>query len=278
MPNTGPLSKPLGQQLDWRRPHQGLEALGRTLGRTLARAWSRACLVRKLSYNPGPRPLLTPEIARLRRIAGEQEILRFDQRRALLQRIVARVVAGQAAPLDQAMAWTKFLQDRLGHPPLVPLLDNGQAVYDPIWLLRYGQAHCGQANRVLIDGLETLGIAGRLVQVRGHTIAEAKIDGGWVALDANALSDGQFYRDRSGKLLSVAALWRDPSLLQGLKIGQKAEAQMIVGINDDMSGSASALWFSQPLTYYTKTAPTSELDNVYYGWNYYTTTGPEDDD
>ena len=252
--------------------------LGRFRGLPSARwrRWQRAVLVRRLSHNPGPRALLSDVDARHQRIARQADILQYDQRRALLQAIVARVVRPQAAPIEQAMTWTRFLQVRLGHPPLVPLLENGQAVYDPIWLLSYGQAHCGQANRLVIDGLETLGIAGRLVQVRGHTIAEASIGGRWLALDANALSGGEFYRDAAGNLLSVAAMARDPAVLQGLHLGAKAEAQMVVGINDDMSGSASALWFSQPLIYYTKTAPVEALDNVYYGWNYYRVQAEED--
>src|SRR5687768_5107864 len=71
-------------------------------------------------------------------------------RRLLLKELFAKVTEGAADPVE---AWVTYLQERIVHPANPPIHDNGLAIFDPLWILENRIAHCGQTNRLVVDGL-----------------------------------------------------------------------------------------------------------------------------
>ncbi len=57
-------------------------------------------------------------------------------RRTLLAALFSKVTAGQQADQLKVEAWVRYLQDRVAHPKWPPIFDNGQAIYDPLWILK----------------------------------------------------------------------------------------------------------------------------------------------
>lgn len=200
-----------------------------------------------------------------------KEISARSNRRDTLKSVVKIVTQGATTDLEKAKLWTRFLQDKIVHPKSAPLLSNGQAIYDPIWILENKVAHCGQTNRLVIDGLETQGIEGRIVQLSNHVIAEVFVDGKFIALDADMLDYGRFFSGKNSRIPSAYEIYMNPELLNKLK-GKVYEEYLIFGDEqkpkDDWWDYLRDGFLSEPYYYY-KNAPEDELDNDYYGWNFY---------
>lgn len=206
-------------------------------------------------------------------VVSMDEIAHYKNQRYILTGVVRNVTEHAANDLERAILWTKFLQDKIVHPKRAPLLENGMAIFSPIWILTEKLAHCGQTNRLILDGLETIGIEGRVVQLKDHVIAEILIDGKYIALDADMLDYGNFFSNGSGGIPSALEIHLKPSLLDNLHgdIYQEYETfgdnvhEQIYWVNYLRDS------FSEPPYYYYKTATDQQLKNEYYGWNYYHT-------
>lgn len=161
------------------------------------------------------------------------------------------------------------MQDRIAHPKWAPLLDNGQAIYDPYWILKNQIAHCGQTNRVVVDGLNAAGFKARVVQLKSHVAAEVWLDGAWRFLDADWLDLGQFVRREDGSIPSADEIHKNPKLLSGLMPGLEFKLYPI----DVMPPGAEPydVMLSVKPYYYVKTATPEQEKNEYFGWNYYET-------
>jgi len=201
------------------------------------------------------------------------DILEIKNREKILKAIVERVTENSNDSLQAAKMWTEFLQDKLVHPKKPPILNNKQAIYDPIWLLDNKLSHCGQTNRLILDGLKTIGIEGRLVQLTNHVIAEVFIDGKPIALDADLLDGGRFFYKSNGEIASAQEIYESPEILNVLKSQVYTEYDVF----SDKLLTKNYWWnylregFAEKPFYYVKTAEGDKLENVYYGWNYYQT-------
>jgi hypothetical protein len=202
-----------------------------------------------------------------------KKIKNITNRRELLSAIVRKVTHGAVSDLNRAKKWTIFLQDKIVHPKSAPLLLNGQAVYDPIWILTNKVAHCGQTNRLIVDGLEILGIKGRVVQIKNHVIAEVFINGNPIALDADLLDGGRFFLTSDGRIPSAQEIFENPKILDKLAGQVNTEYEFFGGVPRDRNYFYMMMrdHFSEKPFYYVKTAQEQNLDNEYYGWNYYKT-------
>ncbi len=166
-------------------------------------------------------------------------------------------------------AWVRYLQDRIIHPKYPPIFENGQAIYDPYWILKNQLAHCGQTNRVVVDGLSAAGYKTRVVQLKGHVGAEVWFDSSWHFLDADWLNLGQFVRRRGGGIPSAEEIYLNPKLLLGLKPGMEFKLYPIDVLPEGIY-SYDETFTTKPYYYY-KTATPAQEKNEYYGWNYYKT-------
>jgi len=147
------------------------------------------------------------------------------------------------------------------------LLENGQAIYDPYWILKNQIAHCGQTNRLLVDGLNVAGFTARVVQLKAHVAAEVWLDGAWRFLDADWLNLGQFVRNEDGSLPSAEQIHKTPKLLNGLMPGLEFKLYPI-NVMDHLSTEPYDMMFSVKPYYYVKTATAAQEKNEYFGWNY----------
>jgi hypothetical protein len=166
------------------------------------------------------------------------------------------------------LAWVRYLQDRLAHPKTAPLHDNGQAIYDPLWILVNRVAHCGQTNRVLVDGLSAAGFKARVVQLKAHVAAEVWMDEAWRFLDADWLNLGQTVRRPDGTLPSAEEIHANPSLLDSVTPDLEFRLYPPEAL-DDMPPYQDM--FATKPYYYVKTATVKQERNEYYGWNFYQT-------
>ena len=190
-------------------------------------------------------------------------------RHELLKAIFKSVSSKETTEQGKVEAWVRYLQDRIVHPKEAPLLENGQAIYDPLWILKNQIAQCGQTNRVLVDGLEAAGYQARLVQLKAHVAAEVFLDGAWRFLDADWLGLGQFVRKSDGTLPSAYEIYKNRGLLKGIHPGLEFKLYPVNVLPLD-SPSYEEMFTTRPY-YYVKTATVEQLKNEYYGWNYYET-------
>lgn len=189
-------------------------------------------------------------------------------RRYLLAELFSKVSSGYTSQESQVLAWVRYLQDRLAHPKTAPLHDNGQAIYDPLWILLNRVAHCGQTNRVLVDGLSAAGFEARVVQLKAHVAAEVWIDRAWRFLDADWLNLGQLVRRPDGTLPSAEEIHANPSLLDSVK--PDLEFRLYPSESVDEMPPYEDMFATKPY-YYVKTATMKQERNAYYGWNFYKT-------
>jgi hypothetical protein len=215
-------------------------------------------------------------------VVSHDELKTTVDRRAFLRELVERVVASATSDQGRVELWTRWLPDHMAHPPRPPLDTQGQAVYDPLWLLRTRVGHCGQTNRLLIDGLDAIGYKVRLVQFTGHVGAEVHFDGGWRYIDADILDNGAFIRKRDGTLASGKEITEDLSLLDGVTPFEEIRRYTPPGdLGPAVDEPTSKAWlrrqFSERVVYdgfttpfvWVKTATREQENNVYFGWNYY---------
>lgn len=155
-------------------------------------------------------------------------------------------------------------------------------VLDPIWVLENRLGKCGQTNRVLLDGLETLGIKGRLVQLVAHIAAEVWLDGQWRFLDADWLDDGEVVRRPDGRIPSAREISSNPHWLDSLHPASEWSAYGVdlgyspetftdpVKRYKEMFVRTEVSGLTTPY-YYVKTATAEQRQDVFFGWMNYET-------
>ena len=141
------------------------------------------------------------------------------------------------------------------------MLNNGQAIYDPYWILKNRLGQCGQANRTVVDGLDAVGFKGRLVQLEGHVVAEVWLNGAWRILDAFLSDLGNYARYEEGTIASAEEIYRNPKLVARGRFRKRHAPGF----------KSYSVMFSVKPYYYYKTATRRQEKNEYYGWNYYET-------
>ena len=239
-------------------------------------------LQRALLNAPPLLSIMTTERLLETHVVSHDELKTTVDRRTFLRGLVQRVVAGATSDQGRVELWTRWVQDHMAHPPRPPLDTQGQAVYDPLWLLRTRVGHCGQTNRLLIDGLDSLGYKVRLVQFTGHVGAEVYFDDGWRYIDADVLDFGSFIRKKDGTLASGKEITADLSLLDGVTPFEEIRrytppSELGPAVDEPSSKAWLRRQFSERVVYdgfetpfvWVKTATREQEGNVYYGWNYY---------
>ena len=214
-------------------------------------------------------------------VVADRELIPDFDRRKLLERLFRSVTNSARSDEERVKAFVYFLQDYFFHPEYAPQDAQGQAVYDPAWLLTHRIGQCGQVNRLLVDSLIAGGFQARLIQLNGHVGAEVFYDKGWHYIDADSLSYHYLIENSDGKIPSAVEIYKHhrmvpAELVTGAKIdsypneilikwpGQKHEpyAKVFEPWRDDTTG------LSIPFAY-VKTATPEQERNKYFGWNYY---------
>ena len=181
----------------------------------------------------------------------------------LLEHVFEKATASADTDEARVRAWAAFLHRRFEYPPLPPIDDRGEGFFDPLWLLQNGLAHCGQINRVLVDGLEEAGIRARLIQLHNHVAAEVFLDGRWRFIDAYALADGQMVRTATGELASTLDIHQDPSLLKSVTPAiDPAVYAATFRLHTYGTGMSTPYVIRKEASWW-------QLDRRYYGWNRY---------
>lgn len=238
-----------------------------------------AQLDQEFLYAPHILSVATADQISTPRIANPSELTSTIDQKAYLKHLVSRITAGTHSDEERVVRWVRWLQDYFAHSAKPPLDLDGQAVYAPLWLLKYRYAHCGQTNRLVVDGLAAIGIRGRLLQLRNHVAAEAYYAGDWHYLDADLLDFGNFVRDAAGDIPSAREIMANPSMVDSTPALQEARLypphrpanplapvtalrHVFTPWRDPSNGLTTPyVWI--------KTATPEEERNVYYGWNYY---------
>jgi Transglutaminase-like superfamily len=220
--------------------------------------------------------VLTPEMITIQRSVMRSELEPKIDRRAHLYRLVTRVTAKGQSTEERAVLWTTWLQNYFAHPRWAPKDNKGTAIFDPMWLLKHRIAHCGQVNRLLVDGLSAIGTKARLIQLNGHVAAEVYYDESWHFLDADVPGFGQVIRN-NGRIPSAVEIANDISLADQIDVAAEW-GRYPVPLPDGMIPKSYAKYFKpwrNPIngltTPYTmeKTASTEQEQNALYGWDYW---------
>lgn len=246
-----------------------------------------------------------PSVNHITANAGRQRVflqpeLSFDcNTREWLTTVASLVVSDKVGNLQKAMRWTAYIQDTIAHSCLPPIDEQAQAVYHPVALLKDRRMHCGQTARLVVDGLTTLGIPARVLQMNGHVSAEFFADGRWILAEADILSRGEFLLDREGNVAGVDEVIVDIGILDttnpyregscwrlisaeerefltahyGLRVG----ADVGLGTMDTWKSTFLGAQYGDPIRgslttpfVIKKTASLEEeRSSHYFGWNYY---------
>lgn len=239
-------------------------------------------LDRQFLFAPHIVPTITTETYKAEIIVSDPAELTPDfDRRAYLAHLFKRITAAAETDEEKVVLWTRWLQDYMGHGRKPPVDKDGQAIYDPIFLLKHRIAHCGQTNRILIDGLAAAGFEGRLIQFVDHVGAEVSYEGGWHYIDADLFSFGEFIRNKDDAIASLAEILEDPELLVRNKSNDelyyynKEIQELLPGYerhallrNTFTSREEHPGGMITPYAW-VKMATAEQENNQYYGWNYY---------
>ncbi|MBM4075313.1 MAG: transglutaminase domain-containing protein [Planctomycetes bacterium] len=243
-----------------------------------------------------------PSVNHITANAGRQRVflqpeLSFDcNTREWLTTVASLVVSDKVGNLQKAMRWTAYIQDTIAHSCLPPIDEQAQAVYHPVALLKDRRMHCGQTARLVVDGLTTLGIPARVLQMNGHVSAEFFAEGRWRLAEANILSRREFLLDREGNVVGVDEALVDVAVLdtvnpysetscwnlltdterQFLK-NQNPSSDFGTGSFNDWMSTFESQTYGDPIRgslttpfVIKKTASLEEeRSSHYFGWNYY---------
>ena len=194
----------------------------------------------------------------------------FDRRKVLFI-LFYKITAGETTDSGRVEAWVHYLQDRIVHSKYPPMLDNGHCLYCPYWILKNRVGHCGQTNRVIVDGLNAAGFEARVVQLEGHVAAEVLLDGNWRFLDADCLDLGQFIRHADGTIPSAKEIHENPKLIDGvipyLESNLYPTREKLVDLKSGRDIYTST--FSKVPYYYIKTATLEQERSPNFGWEHY---------
>jgi len=145
---------------------------------------------------------------------------------------VRYVTQGASSDLEKGVAWTTFLQNTIVHSCWPPIDEYGQAIRHPVALLQDRRMMCGSLARLVVDGLRTLSIPSRVLQMKGHVSSEFFADGRWILAEADILDGGQFLRDGNDQIVGVDAVLDDPSILNSVTPYMKHSCQSLLRLGD----------------------------------------------
>jgi hypothetical protein len=206
-----------------------------------------------------------------------------------LKAVVTFVTRNDTSGLEKGMTWTTWIQNTIIHSCLPPIDEQLQAIYHPVYLLQDRRMHCGQNNRLVVDGLIAIGIPARLLQMHGHVGAEFFADGRWIFAETDILNRGQFLRDNKGQVVGIDEVTKDNSILRSVTPYQETSCSFLL----DPKQRANIIDFAENFRNWTsvfdgvtygdssrgslstpfvikKTATAEQLAaSHYYGWNYY---------
>ncbi|CAB3889890.1 hypothetical protein LMG26788_03786 [Achromobacter pulmonis] len=197
-----------------------------------------------------------------------------DQR-AWLKAIATRITSPGNGETEKMMLWAGFLQDALFHSCNAPLDEQGQAVYSPIWMLWHRGVQCGQSARLFVDGMTSIGMKARLIQLHNHVSAEAWADGRWHFIETDALNDGDQIRRPDGSIPSASEIMADKGVLTGATAMEELAQYPICTNLGTITFESAFQKYKYPgdalETPYVikKTATLEQERNHYFGWNYY---------
>lgn len=156
-------------------------------------------------------------------VVSRKDILTKFDKKKILKRVFDYVTNNSNDDYDRINKWVRFLQDKFIHPyvsgPQFTKNSDGtiNCVHDTIFLLVNNIARCGQAVKVLIDGLNLYYSKTRIVQLWHHVASEIYLNGKWCYIDCNYLRNGEiiYLRDKQ-KIASAEEIFQDNTLIAQL--------------------------------------------------------------
>ena len=208
--------------------------------------------------------------------------LRGVDRHYALQMLFKKITANTKNNQEKYLRVLDFLQKSAVHVHYTPIYkENGQAVYDPLVLLKIHLMQYGQVNRVAADLFSAAGYKTRILQLNGHVIAEIKYSGDWHYFDADMFRNKQVVL-LNGKIPSIDELSYHPQMLDkfqyypqlylfnstaGCIINNIYPSYFYFGFNKSSEMKYNGRYVPY---YYVKTATLQQAKNsIWYGWNYY---------
>jgi hypothetical protein len=157
---------------------------------------------------------------------------------------------------------------------------TGQQMYNPIRLLMDGISQCGQTARLVVDGLNAIGIPARVLQLKGHVSAEFFAGNRWVFAEADILGERENMRNANGNLVSIEDIQENKNLLKAVvpMPTQGPNCQHI--LERDWRIEADSDWVEafEPITYPQSSLTTPYVirktsknpqNSIYFGWDSY---------
>lgn len=208
-----------------------------------------------------------------------QQQLKDIPRHKVLARLVEEITNNSKGELDALKKMIFFCQAvSKNFQARQPVHDKegNTIVSDPLILLSLNEMRCGHVARLAVDLCRAYGWESRLVQLGGHVIAEAKVEGQWRIFDADLFGGGEIPLLENGHHPSFVELSTEPSALDRLFFNGE---HTVYNTKDTSLYSAvypSYFYYSvfaygntQPV-YYNKTATTTdEKGDPLFGWEHY---------
>lgn len=219
--------------------------------------------------------------------------------RGWLSEVVREVTLGATSDLESGMRWTTFIQNTIAHSCMPPIDEQAQAVYHPIALLEDRRMHCGQTARLVVDGLTTLGIPARVLQMKGHVSAEFFANGRWIFAESDILSGGEFLLSGEGEAVGIDEALINDAVLDSVNPYKEVGCQTLlspeqvlslyetyglkvgIGVGEgnadvwksifDIAEYGDSVRGSLTTPFVIKKTPSLEQERTshYFGWNYY---------
>lgn len=208
-------------------------------------------------------------------VVQRSELRTKCDQRAWLNALTAKVTASAETETERLELWAGYLQNAFFHSMTAPVDNRGQAVYSPLWALVNRGVHCGQTARVFVDGMISMGMRARLIQLNGHVAAEGYADGKWHYIDTDVLENAEHVRTQDGTIASVREIEADPTLLSDLISPYVSFIPPFNKPESDWRYESVFVPMMDPSAKlqtpfaYKKTATNKQEKGVYFGWNYY---------
>lgn len=144
------------------------------------------------------------------------EIKRFCRNASLVQ-LVDQVVRLCPSNESKELFLYRFIQDSLlNHPSIQILKSFDQFEDDPLAIIVFGVARCGQSSAVAAKLFEILGYESRVTQLYKHICAEVKMGSKWCVVDTAFFKRGLYPKNASGEWASLDELREQPQLLDSV--------------------------------------------------------------
>jgi SAM-dependent methyltransferase len=121
------------------------------------------------------------------------------------------VTEGATSSRDRVTRLIRFLQDALYHDPVSQPADaSGQLSLDAMSILFTHRGRCGHVAQVGCALFAAAGFPTRLLQLERHVAFEARVDGLWIVVDADAFKRGVIPTTADGELLTLDRIREHP--------------------------------------------------------------------